>query len=424
MGIKRCPYCRALVEEDALYCRQCGTQLLFPEDENIEEDIPGDKIVFDSEETPEKVILEEEREGEEMEEEIFEAEKLEMRGKEKEMDIKSVQFRRKKAKEKDLGEMVIEKELTNQEKEVEPLSKTTTGEIETGQEMAKSIFDFPTAELDYLTRSVDEGQQKIEDFLEFLKEKAADKQPEEALASKNKELLKSPKLIPEEEAEIPPWAESIRDEVETEVPPSTKIFEETPRGYSFEAEEEISLEKTKKAVLNADFLEPEGRAQPWQTDSGLGLPEKPEQKPLPFEIELENIKRSWEEEEMPIMMEEIGNSLKAGRMKSQIQEEEDIEVEEEILDDEANLLEKEKAPSRPFFKWLKAKIFDLLFIGILWFIAFIVAARLVDLPFFALLAASSFQAGVFFLLLFGSYLFLFRFFIGETLGDRLFSSED
>ncbi len=44
MAIRRCPYCRAIIEEDDQYCKNCGTQLLFPEDEQIEEDIPGDKI--------------------------------------------------------------------------------------------------------------------------------------------------------------------------------------------------------------------------------------------------------------------------------------------------------------------------------------------------------------------------------------------
>ena len=45
MAIKRCPYCRALIDEKEQYCNNCGTQLLFPEDGAVEEEIPGDKII-------------------------------------------------------------------------------------------------------------------------------------------------------------------------------------------------------------------------------------------------------------------------------------------------------------------------------------------------------------------------------------------
>ena len=37
MGIKRCPYCRALISDQDEFCKNCGTRLLFPEDEEIEE---------------------------------------------------------------------------------------------------------------------------------------------------------------------------------------------------------------------------------------------------------------------------------------------------------------------------------------------------------------------------------------------------
>ena len=45
MAIRRCPYCKAIIDESDKYCNNCGTQLLFPEDEYIEEDIPGEKII-------------------------------------------------------------------------------------------------------------------------------------------------------------------------------------------------------------------------------------------------------------------------------------------------------------------------------------------------------------------------------------------
>ena len=45
MAIKRCPYCRAIIDEKDQYCNNCGTQLLFPEDAAVEEEIKGEKIV-------------------------------------------------------------------------------------------------------------------------------------------------------------------------------------------------------------------------------------------------------------------------------------------------------------------------------------------------------------------------------------------
>jgi hypothetical protein len=45
MALKKCPFCQSIIDEKLKFCSACGTQLLFPEDESIEEDIPGDKIV-------------------------------------------------------------------------------------------------------------------------------------------------------------------------------------------------------------------------------------------------------------------------------------------------------------------------------------------------------------------------------------------
>ena len=44
MAIRRCPYCKAIIDESQKYCNNCGTQLLFPQDDSIEEDIKGEKI--------------------------------------------------------------------------------------------------------------------------------------------------------------------------------------------------------------------------------------------------------------------------------------------------------------------------------------------------------------------------------------------
>ncbi|NOR13377.1 MAG: zinc-ribbon domain-containing protein, partial [Candidatus Aminicenantes bacterium] len=45
MAIRRCPYCKAIIDDGSEYCSNCGTQLIFPEDEFVEEEIPGEKII-------------------------------------------------------------------------------------------------------------------------------------------------------------------------------------------------------------------------------------------------------------------------------------------------------------------------------------------------------------------------------------------
>lgn len=45
MAIRRCPYCKAIIDEAQKYCNNCGTQLLFPEEEDGEEPIKGEKIL-------------------------------------------------------------------------------------------------------------------------------------------------------------------------------------------------------------------------------------------------------------------------------------------------------------------------------------------------------------------------------------------
>jgi hypothetical protein len=45
MAIRRCPYCKAIIDESQKYCNNCGTQLLFPEDDEVEEDVKGERLV-------------------------------------------------------------------------------------------------------------------------------------------------------------------------------------------------------------------------------------------------------------------------------------------------------------------------------------------------------------------------------------------
>jgi hypothetical protein len=85
MAIRRCPYCKAIIDGVAEYCSNCGTQLLFPEDESKEEEIPGDKIV----EEEEKETLEAEGEESEKEEPSPESEEEEGEEEKEEVEVAS-----------------------------------------------------------------------------------------------------------------------------------------------------------------------------------------------------------------------------------------------------------------------------------------------------------------------------------------------
>ncbi|MCX7974211.1 MAG: hypothetical protein N3B16_06865 [Candidatus Aminicenantes bacterium] len=398
MGIKRCPYCRALVEEEALYCRNCGTQLLFPEDENIEEDIPGEKDLFEPDERrvfEERIKLEEEFLEAKDREEIDEGEKMKIkigrsrkrRYQEEDLD----EFLKKEAEEKFMAKEPIDEE--NEERLLEKETKPELAEVIENQRKAETeSLDFPTVELDRLTRSVDEGQKKLEEFLEFLKEKASS-----GLERGDKEKGEDEFSI-EEKGQLPPWAEAIKNEVETGSSSLTDLSSLTAQEDDFETQ-------------------PEKSSPTWQVDSGVGLPERPDQQSLPFIAdELEKEAEEAEEKEKEELDEETRRPF-VGTMKR-------VQIQEEKMKDEKNESDEDKPLSRPFSCWLKAKLFDLIFIGLLWFIAFALAARIVAWSFFSLVAVSAFQAIVFFLILFGGYLFLFRYFIGETLGDRIFSPGD
>jgi len=111
MAIRRCPYCKAIIDGVAEYCSNCGTQLLFPEDEFKEEEIPGDRIV--GEEEKEEEILEAGEAESEKEEPSPESEEEEEGKEEGEKELEE-EGEEKKEEEKE------EEEKKEEEKAVTP----------------------------------------------------------------------------------------------------------------------------------------------------------------------------------------------------------------------------------------------------------------------------------------------------------------
>ena len=181
------------------------------------------------------------------------------------------------------------------------------------------------------------------------------------------------------------------DDIETQEPeePETREGTEAPTGL-----EEKEMPRAQR---------------PRVADSGIGLPEKVAQAALPFEREIPRDEGAARPAMPPA----------AGR-RPIVREDEAVEEPEEEA-------EEREARPRPPFKlsvFLKAKSFDVLFIAVFWLVSLWIAARSMDVTLFQMLGKASSGLLAYFGALLVLYFFLFYFFLGETLGDRLFRDTD
>jgi len=410
MAIKRCPYCKAIIDEREKYCNNCGTQLLFPEDELVEEDIPGDKIIDEQEESSktdeEDEVLEPRAEDEKDEEEEIEdvvglAEEEEETGELKkfaEIDKEQAETDKEELElvgegkrefgempplesERDLEERIPTGEITEEEDsgkedkelqdwlelkeeiarkaeeekpEIQPqesfVSKGDMGDKKYEVSLEEDELVFKTKELDQLTQAVDEGKKDLERFLDSFAEKKEKIDEERALEIKE---------------DLPPWASVIKESTPSITPGREEELEAEPRPTS----------------------------QEWATDSGIGIPEKVTQATLPFSA-------------------------------APAQEEERKEEGEEDLIEKGIAREAVIRPPRSFSSKLKAKGVDLIFITALWLITLGFTAGVIGVSFFKIIFVAPLPVFAFYLILLLLYFFLFLYFLGETLGDHYFSEED
>jgi hypothetical protein len=410
MAIRRCPYCKAIIDEQDKYCNNCGTQLLFPEDEYVDEEIPGDRIVEEPEEEKKEAGEPEEREEpqeleaaeEELEEEEGKEEEEKVEDEEEENEEEEEEEREEEEKKDkdtdDLGEAVDEEEEEKEtveefdfnaegeepeeEEDVEEI-ESPTGEIGTKEPTGKpaqvdesqgkykvsieeDVLVFKTKELEGLTDTVEEGKEKVKEFLSsFDREKAKSVTPD-----------KIPALFPERDKTapttreiLPPWAKVMKEE------PARPDDFEGSKGKVTETESEPGTTPTRPD---------------WATDSGIGIPEKITRAGLPFGTAAipatAEVREAGAEEEEEARME--------GRQKSRL-------------------------PLK-----LRSKLVDLVFITALWVISLWFTAQVIGVSFFRLFVGSAVPVLAFYFILLLLYFFLFLYFLGETLGDHFFSEED
>ncbi len=227
MAIRRCPYCKAIIDETDKYCNNCGTQLLFPEDENIEEDIPGDKIIEEEEEEEEEEESEEE-EFETAEEKEFEEASWE---EEEEREEEEEEEEREQAEEKEeWPEEKLEEEEFRSEGDVDKKYRVT---------LENDELIFKTKELGEVTPAAAEEEEVDE-------------------AEREEVKIEMGERVPETGEVLPPWASEIK-----EVHPFALEREE---GEEFEERE---LEKEKEG--EGEVEEKPAEKMP---DSGIGIPER------------------------------------------------------------------------------------------------------------------------------------------------------
>ena len=495
MAITRCPYCHAIIDENDKYCNNCGTQLLFPEDDEVDEEIPGEKIVDAEVEEKDYTVEEPEDEkrpaaakdldedlDEELEEELKEeaaetaldelvAEETLDEGAEDvteevilvdeiaagddaekaptgEVEVKAATGRKGEAadepeepkdeEEDEEGEEegdeedekideedIAKKEDTgaiaeyfkpaaepvaagDEEPSIEYIKEPVAGDEAEADDLAaatagESAFrpvTFDTKDFDEIGQTVELSKKKIEEFIEG---RAADKPAEKPVPAETPAAA-APESYREPTGSLPPWASTMKGA--PVFPPDTKVVE-SKEGFAAEppaqaGEEEVEIFPRRKP-----------------SDSSIGLPERVSQAPLPFGRDETAEEPAAEEEAEDATREAAGPQTEPVRpVRPPI-----LPVREAGRRDAeapAELEEAEPHPPFSFSVFFKSKVFDVLFVGIFWLAALWLAANAMDQTFFEILGSVSgpmlLLYGVFVFL----YFFLFKFFLGETLGDRLF----
>lgn len=454
MAITRCPYCRAIIDEKAEYCSNCGTQLLFPEDESAEEEIPGEKIIHaegeekdyeigeppdeesgdaapeeeddeeeidfaeeagGGEEADDDSVLLEEGESDDAGEDIEEeeviivdepvadecaeegkgAEPVPLKSEEEsgpkegvlpfpdaESATRVIRLEKSKIKEVFPGkprsaEEEIKAAPAPSQKEIPEPAPEPEAETEKAAEAVKTPLTFDTRELDRIGKTAESGSDQLEKILDIFRDKQVPKETQKPMISNTDSL--------------PPWAGLIKEK-----PAASEEGEEertlVDREFANEEAEEAEEEESSEALA----FEIRERA----ADSGIGIPERPLQEQLPLDRARE--KSGPLPERKPAFEETLGRR-------------DENEAEEESI--------REARPFRPAL-FIKAKLFDVLFMGVFWLVSLWLASQSMDVSLFQVLAVAGTSSFIFFGVLLVSYFFLFYFFLKETLGDRLFRERD
>jgi hypothetical protein len=547
MAVKRCPYCKAIIDEGAEYCTNCGTKLLFPEDEAIQEEIPGEMLKHedfpDDEEDEEKEEeADKKKRVSEAQEEEQVAEKEEDKAEEDSPPSPPKKTRPKRKRSASKTRKVAPPVVTEKEEPVEAVEGPTekdqpvdTGEvqddvivdeaaedIEPEPEDAEEVIDVQdevrmdtrrgkTEDLpDGFAETIEEAKAKVEDEIveeasQEIVEKEAHDEIDEAEVAVDEEIPmdeagkvydqtememqsqpdvkssgveeESPKvplrepsssdagaiqtndieeIVDEAEkekkeidefivsvkkerenglkiddsGELPPWAEAMEGTTPPPMPPTDEIElqEEDVSGEVEEAVEDIEKWEAENVPQPED--EPETPVDPgpgYDTSSAFPETVAVDQKGLPFRA------ATKEEPLKGHAVEEVSapdDSYQEEPYKDEPIPDEYVEeeVKEAAVQTEAprrfKIRPRRRTTPVPFMDWIKARIFDVFFIAALWFITLWVASQVLEISVIEVISTSFSLTLIFLGILLALYFFFFLFFLGETLGNYLFSQDE
>jgi hypothetical protein len=441
MAIKRCPYCKAIIEEESGFCSNCGTRLLFPEDESKEEEIPGDKIV-EEEEVPPEEPEETKADEEGLEEEEKEKEEMELKEGDKEQAAGSDEKEKRDIEKspETIKSQRIEQEESDARGEAQP---------ESGQ------MEFKTEELEQIPDARTKEREDIEKFLASLKGRGREAPSPGAQAPPTPQETEKEATEPLGEkipAKTPGEVDTgerlfIRKEIEERLKTDFKA-EETEEASGAEEEEReainqflesVKRERAEKAgILEEEEILPaskkisEGTSKlkdelpPWaeKVQKGAALEVETEEREaapeLGKELQEEAAEAEAEEKERgEEALDELPVPEKEVELKERM-EEVGLPFEGEI---EEEIPKERRAPSCLSTR-LKRRAFDLLSIAVLWIISLWLASRLMEVSLFKLISVSALPSLGFYLVLLLIYFFFFILMLGETPGDLIFSGEE
>ncbi|MDW7760290.1 MAG: zinc ribbon domain-containing protein [Acidobacteriota bacterium] len=380
MAITRCPYCRAIIDEKDQFCTNCGTQLLFPEDEAVEEDIPGDRIidVADEEkdyEIPPPGIEENEEDG----------------------DGDSV------------AENDLEEEVIIIDEIEEAVRRAASDDSDPSVTEKPPVEEPPNEEPPFKDPPIKEPPAKDPPIKEPPNEDAPgipiDKDPQDEEPSHHRD--------PE-----------LSDHASTASRPltfDTGELEKSGKTAADLGKLEIDRwldDRREQDQKKGDTLPPwagemkSSRSEEGIADSGIGLPERVTQAALPFGSTPE----TQPEEDISWKPGEDDEEPSDWAMDREEEFDDSGEWEEPVEDEVAPV----PVRSSRMTGFLKSKAFDLFFLAVVWLISAVLAARLMDTSIFRLLPAAPKALLGYYAVLVAMYFFLFQFFLGETLGDRMF----
>lgn len=424
MAIKRCPYCRSIIDEKDQYCNNCGTQLLFPEDEFIEEDIPGEKIID----------LEEEPAGDKLDEELI-LEEPEPAPAAKSASsfvfpenltgdsttLPPAPASTRSGKDKEILEPALETPVES------PRAAESEAEPPTGRSAAEMPFDEAFSSKPASAKIPPQPQRPSAtraDLSETLGQTSLSASAEEI-----EDIARIMSSLGKDARET--TGSGLKKEAGATSAGSAPLFEKeigasrTEAADSGRAAKKDASEELKKSAADIP---------PWAT----GLRVEP---PSLEKVELPGLEPAKPQSETPAGLDDFFSSIEKHAAEASSGQEimpsskswADIPDREELTRDSlaARLGREGRERDVPLSKTqrragggskLKAKILDVLIIALCWAAAVWLATRILSVSIPTLFEAALAPLLLFLLTLGVAYFFLFLYFLGETLGDRLSSS--